>query len=107
MSGRVPPRLLLHPFGFLSLGFGSGLVPAAPGTAGTLPQFLSTCIHSTFSLYDKVLHRPVELAGELRLSIRNQQIFMLKDRTQIRHSCIHQHLVKYSCWVYSRLNQPI
>jgi phosphatidylglycerophosphatase A len=28
--------LLLHPFGFLSLGFGSGLVPVAPGTAGTV-----------------------------------------------------------------------
>lgn len=36
MTDRVPPRLLLHPFGLLSLGFGSGLVPVAPGTAGTL-----------------------------------------------------------------------
>lgn len=36
MAGSVPPRLLLHPCGFLSLGFGSGLVPVAPGTAGTL-----------------------------------------------------------------------
>ncbi|MGD2137313.1 MAG: phosphatidylglycerophosphatase A [Gammaproteobacteria bacterium] len=29
-------RLLRHPVDFLALGFGSGLVPAAPGTAGTL-----------------------------------------------------------------------
>lgn len=36
MAGSVLPRLLLHPCGFLSLGFGSGLVPVAPGTAGTL-----------------------------------------------------------------------
>ncbi|MDH5179122.1 MAG: phosphatidylglycerophosphatase A [Gammaproteobacteria bacterium] len=33
---RVPPRLLLNPIHFLSLGFGSGLSPLAPGTAGTL-----------------------------------------------------------------------
>jgi phosphatidylglycerophosphatase A len=29
-------RLLRHPLDFLALGFGSGLVPVAPGTAGTL-----------------------------------------------------------------------
>lgn len=33
---KIPPRLLLNPLHFLSLGFGSGLVPAAPGTFGTL-----------------------------------------------------------------------
>ncbi len=33
---RIPPRLLLNPVHLLSLGFGSGLVPLAPGTAGTL-----------------------------------------------------------------------
>lgn len=33
---RVKPRLLLHPLRFLAFGFGSGLVPKAPGTAGTL-----------------------------------------------------------------------
>ena len=36
MSESVDPRLLKHPLGFLALGFGSGLVPVAPGTAGTL-----------------------------------------------------------------------
>jgi phosphatidylglycerophosphatase A len=36
VAGSVSPRLLLHPCGLLSLGFGSGLVPVAPGTAGTL-----------------------------------------------------------------------
>jgi phosphatidylglycerophosphatase A len=33
---RAPPRLLRHPLGLLALGFGSGLIPVAPGTAGTL-----------------------------------------------------------------------
>jgi phosphatidylglycerophosphatase A len=34
--GTVSPRLLRHPLGFVGFGFGSGLVPVAPGTAGTL-----------------------------------------------------------------------
>lgn len=33
---RVDASLLRHPVHFLSLGFGSGLSPYAPGTAGTL-----------------------------------------------------------------------
>jgi phosphatidylglycerophosphatase A len=33
---KISPRLLLHPVDLLALGFGSGLVPRAPGTAGTL-----------------------------------------------------------------------
>jgi len=36
MTGSHPRDLLRHPVHFLSLGFGSGLVPKAPGTAGTL-----------------------------------------------------------------------
>lgn len=32
----VPPGLLKNPIHFLSLGFGSGLTPYAPGTFGTL-----------------------------------------------------------------------
>ncbi|MGB5259751.1 MAG: phosphatidylglycerophosphatase A [Gammaproteobacteria bacterium] len=36
MADKVPPGLLLHPVDFLALGFGSGLVPVGPGTAGTL-----------------------------------------------------------------------
>ena len=36
MAERIPPRLLLHPVDFLALGFGSGLMPVGPGTAGTL-----------------------------------------------------------------------
>jgi phosphatidylglycerophosphatase A len=35
-SGKVSPRLLRNPLGLLAFGFGSGLVPVAPGTAGTL-----------------------------------------------------------------------
>jgi phosphatidylglycerophosphatase A len=33
---RIPVRRLLHPVDFLALGFGSGLLPYAPGTAGTV-----------------------------------------------------------------------
>jgi len=33
---KISPRLLLNPVHFLSLGFGSGLAPVAPGTFGTL-----------------------------------------------------------------------
>lgn len=33
---KVPARLLLNPVHAISLGFGSGLSPIAPGTAGTL-----------------------------------------------------------------------
>ncbi len=33
---KIPPRLLRNPLHFLSLGFGSGLAPFAPGTFGTL-----------------------------------------------------------------------
>jgi phosphatidylglycerophosphatase A len=33
---RISPRLLLNPLHLLSLGFGSGLAPLAPGTCGTL-----------------------------------------------------------------------
>ncbi|MDE1899192.1 MAG: phosphatidylglycerophosphatase A [Xanthomonadaceae bacterium] len=33
-------RLLAHPDGWIALGFGSGLVPRAPGTAGSLAALL-------------------------------------------------------------------
>lgn len=36
MGKPVSPSLLKHPLGFLALGFGSGLLPRAPGTAGTV-----------------------------------------------------------------------
>ena len=35
-SPRISPRLLRNPWHFLSLGFGTGLAPVAPGTFGTL-----------------------------------------------------------------------
>jgi len=35
-SSRLSAKLLTNPIHFLSLGFGSGLFPRAPGTAGTL-----------------------------------------------------------------------
>jgi phosphatidylglycerophosphatase A len=42
-STKPSPHLLRNPIHFLSLGFGSGLVPIAPGTVGTvaaIPVFL-------------------------------------------------------------------
>ena len=36
MTEPLSARLLRHPVDFLALGFGSGLVPQGPGTAGTL-----------------------------------------------------------------------
>ena len=36
MTGKPSARLLQHPVNFLALGFGSGLVPKGPGTAGTV-----------------------------------------------------------------------
>ena len=36
MTERISPQLLRHPVDLLALGFGSGLAPRAPGTAGTL-----------------------------------------------------------------------
>ncbi|MDR2880407.1 MAG: phosphatidylglycerophosphatase A [Azoarcus sp.] len=40
MEPRPSPRLLFHPVHLISLGFGSGLSPFAPGTAGTLAAWL-------------------------------------------------------------------
>ena len=40
MVRRPSPRLLLHPVHLVSLGFGSGLSPFAPGTVGTLAAWL-------------------------------------------------------------------
>ncbi|MDH3981130.1 MAG: phosphatidylglycerophosphatase A [Gammaproteobacteria bacterium] len=36
MTEKIPARLLMHPVDFLALGFGSGMAPVAPGTAGTV-----------------------------------------------------------------------
>jgi phosphatidylglycerophosphatase A len=36
MAEKIPPRFLLHPVDCLALGFGSGLMPVGPGTAGTV-----------------------------------------------------------------------
>ena len=40
MDPRHSPRLLRNPIHLVSLGFGSGLSPVAPGTAGTLAAWL-------------------------------------------------------------------
>jgi phosphatidylglycerophosphatase A len=40
MASRPSPRLLRNPVHLISLGFGSGLSPWAPGTAGTLAAWL-------------------------------------------------------------------
>jgi phosphatidylglycerophosphatase A len=36
MAEKIAPQLLRHPVDLLALGFGSGLLPRAPGTAGTI-----------------------------------------------------------------------
>jgi phosphatidylglycerophosphatase A len=36
VAEKLSPALLRHPLDFLALGFGSGLVPKGPGTAGTV-----------------------------------------------------------------------
>ena len=36
MAEKISPQLLRHPLDLLALGFGSGLLPRAPGTAGTI-----------------------------------------------------------------------
>lgn len=44
MAEKISPQLLRDPIDFLALGFGSGLVPRAPGTAGTvaaIPLYLA------------------------------------------------------------------
>ena len=44
MAEKIAPHLLRHPVDFLALGFGSGLMPHAPGTAGTvaaIPVYLA------------------------------------------------------------------
>jgi phosphatidylglycerophosphatase A len=44
MAEKIAPHLLWHPVDFLALGFGSGLMPRAPGTAGTvaaIPVYLA------------------------------------------------------------------
>lgn len=47
---RVDARLLINPIHFLSLGFGSGLSPYAPGTAGTLAAIPLFWFMSSLSL---------------------------------------------------------
>lgn len=39
-AGVKPKEIIFHPIHFLSLGFGSGLSPVAPGTMGTLVAVL-------------------------------------------------------------------
>jgi len=46
----IPPALLLDPRHFLSLGFGSGLAPLAPGTFGTLAAVPVYWMMSTLAL---------------------------------------------------------
>ncbi len=50
MAEKLKPGLLLHPIDCLALGFGSGLVPMAPGTAGTLVAIPVYLLLQTLSL---------------------------------------------------------
>jgi len=51
---KIPARLLKNPLHFLSLGFGSGLAPKAPGTMGTLaaiPVYILLQKNTAIDLY--------------------------------------------------------
>lgn len=50
-SGLKPKDIIFHPIHFLSLGFGSGLSPVAPGTMGTLVAVLLYLPLATLSLW--------------------------------------------------------
>ena len=52
---RLKPKdIIFHPIHFLSLGFGSGLSPFAPGTAGTLLAVLLYIPLASFSLWNYI-----------------------------------------------------
>ncbi|MDH5445761.1 MAG: phosphatidylglycerophosphatase A [Gammaproteobacteria bacterium] len=52
---RLPVKLLLNPAHFLSFGFGSGYMPFAPGTFGTLAAIPVFLLLSQFSISTYVL----------------------------------------------------
>ena len=56
MTDRISVSLLKHPVYFLALGFGAGLLPRAPGTAGTVIALLPAWWMLGYSW-------PVRLAG--------------------------------------------
>ena len=61
MKPRPSPRLLLHPVHLISLGFGSGLSPIAPGTAGTLAAWLLYPLLCALPLPDTAIAFPALL----------------------------------------------
>ena len=50
MAEKISPQLLRHPVDFLALGFGSGLLPRAPGTAGTIAAIPLYLLMQTLAL---------------------------------------------------------
>ena len=53
-SKQIPISILKNPLHFLSLGFGSGLLPKAPGTFGTLvaiPLYLILVLYTSEQVY--------------------------------------------------------
>ena len=52
---QLPARLLLNPAHFLSFGFGSGYMPVAPGTFGTLAAIPVFLLLSQFDLLSYVV----------------------------------------------------
>lgn len=51
MAEKISPQLLRHPVDFLALGFGSGLLPKAPGTAGTVAAIPLYLLMQSLDLY--------------------------------------------------------
>ena len=65
MAEKIPAKLLLHPVDLLAFGFGSGLVPHAPGTAGTL---LAVPLYYLLQLFSLSLTSYLVLLGILFLA---------------------------------------
>ena len=60
MPSAVPPRLLLDPGHLLSLGFGTGLAPLAPGTFGTL---IAVPLYLLLAQFDLAWYLAITAAG--------------------------------------------
>ena len=64
---KLPARLLLNPAHFLSFGFGSGYMPAAPGTFGTLAAIPVFVLLSQLSTLNYVVILSVMLLAGIYL----------------------------------------
>jgi len=80
VADKLSSRLLRHPLDFLALGFGSGLVPKGPGTAGTVVAI---------PLY--LLLQPLPLAGYVTLLVALFLIGIPVCEHTARRMGVHDH----------------